>query len=300
MAERFVEIRDYCIDYCARQGGDGPERSVAPIMFRLDYGGLIFGFYSINYNRARAASIILRKAGVYSSEKDILRMLEEGVCEDDVLESLRVISDHITSWEALEQMPACVEKLIDELEKEARLFVAPRGGTRQLKPRIEQDARNYNAAHYGNRTLVPMVLEMGRAGVVFGFFDDSGGNMPKRAGIDSILLERATSFNHKLEIWDAVSHGYTSRRRVRVALEFITHYYSLSDMQELADNEKAIALIAAIRPRAVAGEGSPEPPSSTGTPTTQRVSRRISSISWASVPNCSRTSFICLFSFHIY
>jgi hypothetical protein len=178
-------------------------------------------------------------------------MIEDGAAEAESLQSVRVVADHIAAWEALDELPAPIERCVKALEEEAMTFTYEHSATRLLKPRIEQDIRNYNAAQYANRLLVPVIFEMGRAGVVFGFYNDSEGGTANRGKLDSILLEYATTFNHKLEIWDAVTTGYHSKRSTRTALSFITHYYSLMDMPELAENEKARALIAAIPPKPV-------------------------------------------------
>ena len=267
MADRIQEIRDYCSDYCRRHSATANGRMVVPIMFRMDFGGIIFGYYALTYNTNRAVSVLLRKASAHESELDVLRALEERR-KTGVLESNRVVSDHVACWEAVETpSPAASETLI-QLEAEARYFKREQAATRNLKPRIVQDIGRYNAIHYGNRALVPMIFQLGRAGIVFGFYNDCEGAQRGNAG--HMMLTHASTFSGHDEIWQAISRGYNSKRRACVVLDYVTHYYSMMDMQELADNAKAKELIARIPPkpapaRPASAEGAPtEPPEGEG------------------------------------
>jgi len=246
MPERILEIKDYCANYCERNHRGSAPPNVVPMMFRMDFGGILFGFYNVNYNRNRAASIVLRKASAHAEEMELLRTLEDRRCATGCVESLRVVTDHVACWEGLEETPIGIRKLVSQLEIEGKYFQREQTGTRNLKPRIEQDIRNYNALHYSNRVLVPMIFELGRAGVVFGFFSDHDEANDNRGNVGSLLMEMARTFDSKDNIWEAIERGYSSRQRVRVALDYVTHYYSLMDMQELADSLRAKELVARI------------------------------------------------------
>ena len=161
MAERGIEIREYCQAYCARKTPKTGGRAVVPLLLRLAHGDLLFGFYCMSYNQGRTSSLVLRKVCAYGSLNEIHRALEQGLDDGEALESARVVSDRIAAWEAFEGVPAASVALVRALEKESSGFQRETGGLRHLKGRIEQDIRNYNLAHYGRRILVPMVFEMG-------------------------------------------------------------------------------------------------------------------------------------------
>ena len=247
MAEKIQELKEYCQAYCERHQSGATARNVVPVMMRMTFGGIVFGFYCSTYNRARAGSIVLRKSSVHPSERDVLRVLEDRRVETSSLESNRVVVDHIACWEAIEKIPPGIADLVSQLERETQYFKREQGTTRNLKPRIEQDVRNYNAVHYSNRVLVPMIFELGRAGVVFGFYNTDDSDTANRGNTNSLLLEQATSLGSKDELWEVIDRGYDSRQHICIALDQISCYYSLMDMQELADNIRAKELIARLK-----------------------------------------------------
>ena len=246
MAERILDIKDYCTEYCNAHAKDGAVHNIVPILLHMDDGAIIFGFYCRTYNQHRAGSVVLRKASIHASELDVLRMMEERHCATGMLESNRVAAEHVACWSALEKAPLGIRDLVARLEKEAMYFKREIAGTRKLKPRIEQDIRNYNLVHYDNRALVPMIFDLGRSGSIFGFYRDTGEAADNRSTGDTLTIEYATAFRERDELWAAIDRGYSSRRRACLALEHIQCYYSLMDMQELADNMKAKELIARL------------------------------------------------------
>ncbi len=261
MAERMHEIRDYCAAYCDwhRKGAIVP--TVAPLLLRLDCGKVVFGFYCNAYNAGRAASMILRKASIHDGRYGVTSRLEEDV-ETNVLEAGRVVADHVASWCAVDPLPEHGIRLLHQLEAEAGQFQRELTGSRNLKPRIEQDIRNYGNAHYRGKALVPMIFELGRAGIVFGFADMDSEAAAARSTQDTILLQHGVTMEQESELWDLINRTYRSNQQVQIALDKVVLYYSLMDMQFLGSNEKARELVARIpdRPEYVAEAEAGEAP----------------------------------------
>jgi hypothetical protein len=246
MPERVVEIKDFCTAWCYRRASEGFMPKVVPLICRMDHGGLVFGVYSLNYNGHRAASILLRKAKAFVSQRDLSEALANGLPGGDLIESERVVADHVASWEALDTIPQPLINLLAAIQKEAQGFTREASGTRNLKFRIEQDIRNFNVLLYGNRLAVPMIFELGDAGMVFGFYNDDEANVENRGNLGSLVLDQAMSFNDVGEMRVAFDHGYDSGRQVRFALDHVTRYCTLLDMHVFAENEHAKEMISLI------------------------------------------------------
>jgi hypothetical protein len=246
MADRTVEIREFCTAWCRRRATKAFAPEVIPLVCRMGHGPVVFGVYSLNYNGNRAASLVLRKAKVFENQRELFRSLNAGYLEGDLIESCRVVVDRIACWEAIQHIPEPMVKTLAAVQREAHGFVREAGRTRNLKSRVEQDIRNFNMILYGNRLAVPMVFELGRAGLAFGLYNDDVADTANRGLADSLLLEQAMSFNDVHEMASAFQLGYESSRQVRFALDHVSHYYTLLDMQMFANNSQAREMISLI------------------------------------------------------